>query len=145
MPKLSQKILFVLIGLFIALQFLPVSRTNPAIVSDFNESATVKQIFLAACYDCHSYETKWPWYSYIAPVSWLIAHDVEEGREHLNFSQWGRLTKEEQAKLRREIWEEVEEGEMPLAIYTWIHPSARLSAEEKKIIEQWATTTKKKK
>lgn len=79
-----------------------------------------------ACYDCHSYETVWPWYTYVAPISWLTQHDVNEGRGRLNFSNWGPGADDS-----AEITEVVREGEMPPVYYTWMHPSARLSDAER--------------
>ncbi len=130
--NLGKKISWVLLGLFIAFQTFPVSRANPTVTDDF-PNINVKQVLQASCYDCHSHETQWPWESYVAPVSWIVSHHVEEGRDNLNFSQWGSLSQAEQAFLKREIWEEVEKGAMPLPMYTWLHPSARLSQPKKTI------------
>jgi hypothetical protein len=84
-------------------------------------------ILRRACFDCHSNETVWPWYAYVAPVSWLVASDVEEGREELNFSQWDAYNADRQAHKIKECGEEVAEGEMPLWFYVPAHPEARLS------------------
>lgn len=92
----------------------------------------------SACYDCHSYETKWPWYSRIAPVSWLVTSDVNHGRERLNFSEWPRDFSERAAKRLEDISEELDYNEMPPAKYTLLHPEARLSAEQRKQLSQWA-------
>jgi hypothetical protein len=91
-----------------------------------------------ACYDCHSHETKWPWYSRVAPVSWLVAHDVREGREELNFSTWNRLDSKKQVKAMHESWEEVEEGKMPPWFYLPPHPEARLTAEDREVLRAWS-------
>jgi len=82
-----------------------------------------------ACYDCHSNETLWPWYAQVAPVSWLLARDVVEGRQRLNFSEW-------RGAEPGELWEVVSEGEMPPALYLLMHPSARLTTSEKKVLAQ---------
>jgi hypothetical protein len=74
-------------------------------------------------------------------VSWLVAHDVEEAREEFSFSQWGKLDEHERAELREEIWEEVEEGEMPLAIYRFMHSKARLSQDQLDTLREWATAS----
>jgi hypothetical protein len=95
-------------------------------------------VFRTACYDCHSNETRWPWYGYVAPVSWLVAHDVRDGREELNFSEWSLLLDEDAEELREEIWEEVEEGEMPLRKYRWMHSDARLSEEQRRVLREWS-------
>jgi len=82
-----------------------------------------------ACYDCHSNQTAWPWYSYLAPVSWLAQRDVDGGREKLNFSEWGRAGQE-----TGEIVEKVQEGEMPPSYYGWLHSKARLSSAERQAL-----------
>lgn len=127
-----------LAALLIGIQLVPVDLSNPPVEAEIDAPEEVLRILERSCYDCHSNETSWPWYSRIAPVSWLVAHDVREGREHLNFSQWRRLGPEERAKLRDEIREVVEEGEMPLWFYLPLHPEARLRPEDRVILERWA-------
>jgi hypothetical protein len=85
-----------------------------------------RALAVRACYDCHSHETRWPWYSHVAPMSWLVQRDVDEGRRHLNFSAWDRPQKNS-----HEAAEELAEGAMPPAIYLPLHPDAKLSAAEK--------------
>ncbi len=123
---------------FLAIQFVPVDRTNPAVTADVPTSPEVKAVLRRACYDCHSNETVWTWYAYIAPVSWLVAKDVHEGREHLNFSTWNNYDTTEQVKLMRESWEEVEEREMPLWFYTPMHRDAQLSTADKNLLRELA-------
>ena len=123
--------------LLVAAQFVPVSRTNPPVETDIAAPTEVDGILRRACYDCHSNETVWPWYSHVAPVSWLVAHDTNEGREHLNFSTWNRLSIPERHEALDELWEEVESGGMPLPIYLPLHPEARLSDAEKAAIQAW--------
>jgi len=132
---------FLWILFFIALiviQFIPVDRTNPGAISEINAPDDLKAIFRNSCYDCHSHETVWPWYSYIAPASWLLVSDVNEGREHLNFSKWNTLDRSKQTKLREEIWEEIREEKMPLWQYRILHPGSKLSQEQKNLIRNWA-------
>ena len=95
-------------------------------------------VFKRSCYDCHSNETEWPWYSYIAPVSWLVSSDVKDGRLHLNFSKWGNFSRKDIVKLKEEIWEEIERGKMPLGKYIFMHPEAELDHKEKDLIKEWA-------
>jgi len=123
---------------FIAIQLVPVSRTNPPVEGDFRGSAEVVSVLRRACYDCHSNETVWPWYSRVAPVSWVIAHDVNEGRAELNFSTWDQLSTEKQAKAMKESWKEVAEGEMPTWYYVVLHPEARLSANDQSVLQAWS-------
>ena len=85
-------------------------------------------VIARSCADCHSHQTVWPWYSRVAPVSWLVAHDVKEGRARLNFSQWNLLGPEEAARRMRKACEEARAGEMPPKYYTPLHPGARLGA-----------------
>lgn len=114
----------------VAIQFIPYGKdhTNPPIMSEVQwDSPRTQELFNRACADCHSNETKYPWYSDIAPVSWLIAHDIEEGREKMNVSMIGVQKKN---KLK-DAADEVKEGEMPIPPYLIAHPEARLSDAEK--------------
>jgi len=123
--------LAVLIGGFLLIQLVPYGRnhTNPPIVREPNwDSPETRALAQRACFDCHSNETVWPWYSNIAPVSWLVYHDTEEGREYLNFSEWGSDREGEEGE---EMAEQIEEGEMPMPIYLPTHPEARLTSAEK--------------
>lgn len=115
----------------VAIQFIPYGKdhTNPPVMSEVQwDSPRTQELFNRACADCHSNETKYPWYSNIAPVSWLVAHDIEEGREKMNVSMIGVQTKN---KLK-DAADEVKEGEMPIPPYLIAHPEARLSDAEKK-------------
>ncbi|MCB9851060.1 MAG: heme-binding domain-containing protein [Phycisphaerales bacterium] len=131
-------VLGILAFVFLAIQFVPVERANPAVTGDLDAPAEVKAILKRACYDCHSNETVWPWYSKVAPVSWLVASDVHEGREQLNFSTWASAGAEQKAHRAHEAWEEVEEGEMPLWFYTPLHPDAKLSDADKQALKDWS-------
>jgi hypothetical protein len=139
--KLKRAVVVCLIILAVAfglIQLAPVDRTNPRVESDIVTSAEVKAILKRSCYDCHSNETVWPWYSSVAPVSWVVAWDVHKGREELNFSTWGRSTAQEQAKKATASWKEVLEGEMPPRSYLAVHPEARLSPEDREVLRAWA-------
>jgi hypothetical protein len=124
--------------LLVTMQLVPMDATNPPVESDVPTSSEVKAVLRRACYDCHSHETVWPWYSRIAPVSWLIARDVEEGREELNFSTWNRYSTQEQVKKLKESWEEISEGEMPPWFYLPTHREARLTDADRLMLRQWA-------
>ena len=124
---------------FIAIQLVPVNRTNPPVESGFRGSTEAVSVLRRACYDCHSNETVWPWYSHVAPLSWVIVHDVNEGRAALNFSTWNQLSSEKQTKGMKESWEEVAEGKMPTWYYVALHPEARLSANDKSVLRAWAS------
>ena len=134
----KRKIFITLVALAILSQLIPLDRSNPPVTSELETPQELNKIFLRSCFDCHSNETVWPWYSWIAPVSWLVVNDVLEGREHLNFSTWGDYPADKQRKLRKEIWESVSEGEMPPFQYFPTHPEARLSEKDKAVILGWA-------
>jgi len=128
-----KKALLALIALFILIQFIPYGKnhTNPTVMAEPKwDSNITKEIFMKTCGDCHSNETKYPWYSSIAPVSWAMTHHIEEGREHFNVSMWGQQKKNH----GDEAVEEIEEGEMPLKTYLLAHPEARLSEHEKNLL-----------
>jgi Haem-binding domain len=140
--RFLRRLLIVSVVAVVAAQFVPVTRTNPPVESQIHAAPEVDRLLRRACYDCHSNETVWPWYSRVAPVSWVVAHDVNEGREHLNFSTWGRLTSEKQVEAVRKIWEEVSEGAMPPLIYLPAHPRARLTDQDKAALEAWAAAVR---
>ncbi len=135
--RLSTIIFIIILLVIIGIQFIEVEKTNPPVTADINAPMEVKTILQNSCYDCHSNETKWSWYSKVAPVSWLISKDVVEGREHLNFSDWEKLLPAKQRKLKEEIWEEIEEDKMPISNYTLLHPSAKLDLMKKQTIKKW--------
>ncbi len=132
------RIIFIVLIIFlIAIQFVPVNKANPPVTGEIKAPENVMQILRTSCYDCHSNEVKWPWYSNIAPASWLVAYDVNEAREHMNFSEWQSYSAEDKADDIEEIWEEVEEGEMPLWYYLILHSEAELSENDKMILKDW--------
>jgi hypothetical protein len=106
------------------------SHANPAVTKEVAwDSAPTRDLMRRACYNCHSNETVWPWYSNVAPVSWLVQRDVNEGRSHLNFSEW-----ETPGRHAKDVAEEVRTGEMPPWFYRPMHPEARLSEGEKQAL-----------
>ena len=121
-----------------AMQFVPVDRTNPPVETEVPAPPAVREILRRACYDCHSNETVWPWYSRLAPISWLVARDVHEGREELNLSTWNQYTTKQQLKKLKKSWDEVAEGEMPPWMYLPPHPDARLSADDRAALRAWS-------
>ena len=128
-----------LLGTFVAIQLVPYGRdhTNPPIAGEpIWDAPTTRALAKQACFDCHSNETEWPAYASIAPVSWLVQHDVDEGRAVLNFSEWTRPQKE-----AKDAAKEVREGEMPPTAYKLIHAHARLSAADLDRLAQGLTQT----
>jgi hypothetical protein len=130
-----KKVLIVLVIIIVGIQFIPVEQTNPPITSEISAPENVKTILKKACYDCHSNETNWAWYTKVAPASFLAAKDVNDGRKHLNFSEWN-IDKEN--KYKEEIWEEIREEQMPPWQYKIMHSESKLSQDEKNIIRNWA-------
>ncbi len=130
----------VVLLLLLIIQFFQPSRTNPISSPDMSfavvarPSPEVAAIVERACRDCHSHNTVWPWYSRIAPVSWLVASDVKDGRTHLNFSQWGYYGPEMSKVKLKDMCNEVKAGEMPLWIYTLMHPGAKLSPDDVRVL-----------
>jgi hypothetical protein len=142
MKKKLKWILPALAGIFLLLQLTNPVRTNPPVVRDFiaatQPPADVAASIRAACYDCHSHETKWPLYSRIAPSSWLVVSDVNEGRKHLDLSNWpGPGENETAARKLDHINEVVGYQEMPPKKYTALHPEARLTDTRRKAILDW--------
>lgn len=118
------------LALFGAIQLVPHGRprANPPIVAEPSwDAPSTRALFARACADCHSHETRWPWYAHVAPASWLVTRDVREGREHFNVSEWGLDRRNE----GDEAAEMLAEGEMPLRAYLLAHPGARLSDVER--------------
>ncbi len=139
--------LIALIAVFLFIQLIPyeqpeISEENPDDLMLHTEVPQEVAVLLkSACYDCHSNETVYPWYSKVAPVSWLVLHDVKEGREELNFSLWNKLKITKKAKMLDKISEYVQSEEMPLKIYSIMHPEARLDSVKRKKIIDWADKT----
>ncbi len=108
--------------------FIPAfAETNPPVQTSIQwDSPTTEQLVRTACYDCHSNETVWPWYAHLTPISWLLAHDVNEGRQNLNFS-----TRSADQIDPNQLIEQIRRGSMPKSIYLTLHPGANLSADQK--------------
>lgn len=141
--KLLKRLGIVVVVLAIAIQFIPVNHQNPTVdpkqdyLTVSGAPTEVGRILKAACYDCHSYESKYPWYSYVAPVSFLLQNHIEEGRSKLNFSTWGSSSAYDLAEASEEIPETIAEGEMPLWDYAMMHSEARLSRTEEQVLINW--------
>jgi Haem-binding domain len=137
LPRFKTMALWGLAGLFVValtIQAIPYGHdhSNPPVRQEPAwASQEVRSLAVSACFDCHSNQTHWPWYSNVAPVSWLIQRDVNEARERLNFSEWDRP--QEGAEEAAEV---VDEGDMPPSQYTLLHPGARLSSTERETLAQ---------
>lgn len=134
-----KRIVYLLLSIFLFFQLFPVSRENPPVTAEISAPEEVKNILKRSCYDCHSNETIWPLYSYVFPVSYLVTNHVTEGRDELNFSEFGNLAERKQRKKIYEVWEQVDESEMPPKDYQLLHPSSRLSEKDKEVLKNWAS------
>ncbi len=134
------KKLIIVIAVLVLIQLYPINSDNPQSdpMSEIVLQPDTKTIVEKTCYDCHSNKTNWPWYSYIAPVSWVVAKHVKDGRDELNFSIWQEYSQKRKSKKLEELVEEMEEGKMPLSPYTITHPEAKLSEEEINKLVMWA-------
>ncbi len=146
--KLYKKILLALLIVFIAIQFIqPAHNTSGQVLpTDITKTVNVPDkvldIFKNSCYDCHSNNTNYPWYSKIQPMAWFMAHHIKNGKADLNFSEFGSYTPRKQRSELKEIGHSLKDGTMPLSSYTLIHKNANLSKEEKALLIDWTTKTK---
>ena len=133
-----------LVVLLVVSQAIRPAKTNPAVnetqtmQANTHMSPEVAMILERACSNCHSSRTTWPWYSQVAPVSWFIVSDVNDARRKWSLSDWGTYKPDKKASKLQEICEQVEQGEMPLASYVLVHPTARLSESDKQLLCDWA-------
>lgn len=139
------KRIFTILGItiagFLLIQLVPYGRnhSNPAVVAEPKwDSPQTRALAVRACFDCHSNETTWPWYSRVAPVSWLVQRDVDEGRATMNLSEWGATQppssdreREQRARDAKEIGQTILRNRMPPAIFLIMHPDANLTQEER--------------
>jgi hypothetical protein len=144
MGKILKKIFIGLAVVFVAIQFIrPAKNADAAITANHIEQLypvpeNVHAILAKACYDCHSNNTRYPWYDNIQPVTWWLNDHIKEGKDELNFSEFGTYTLQRQAKKLKKSAHEVDEGEMPLSSYTIMHTDAKLTDAEKQVLMSWA-------
>ncbi len=144
MEKILKWIVRGAIVLVILIQAIRPARTNPpvdgkaTIQSSMQMRSEVSAILERSCYDCHSSNTVWPWYSNVVPVSWYLVRHVNAGRKELSFSEWGTYNAKRRARKLKEICEQLEKDEMPIPAYVRLHPEAKLSDEDKELLCQWA-------
>lgn len=149
MKSIKIKIVFSVVGLLIVAQFfkgnheVPDTKASSDFIAYVQPPVHVETILKNACYDCHSYETVYPWYGNIAPLSWWTDHHVEEGREELNFSVWSEYSVKKKLHKLEEVVEMVEEGEMPMYTYLWMHPEADFTDEELASFMEWVNKYRK--
>jgi len=142
--KAVKVFIFVLIVGLIVIQFVPsgIPGNKPEddknIVNSGLLSDPVTELIRRSCFDCHSDQTELPWYSRLAPVSWVLANHINEGRSHLNFSEWEGYGEREKISKLEEIKDEAESGGMPLKSYLLMHPEAKMDPEEVLLLVAWA-------
>lgn len=142
--RTSAKIGLGLVAAIGLIQFIHPERNSDAAITANHISniapppADVQLILAKACNDCHSNNTVYPWYSKLQPVDWWLTNHINDGKRHLNFSEFGSYPLRRQYKKLLETAEEIEEGEMPLSSYTWIHKDAVLTPSEKEAVIKWA-------
>ena len=136
----------ILLSIFIIVVLIQLIRPMPNISDDNSKSITtayevpddIQKMLQRACADCHSNKTNYPWYSKIQPVAWWLNHHIEEGKEELNFSEFKNYKPKRQKHKLEEIAEQVEAHEMPMTAYTWTHPAAKLTEEQRTQLINWA-------
>ena len=138
-----KKTLLILFILLLFIQSFRIDKSTKAVdyskdfISLTNPSSEVTQLLKIACYDCHSNQPTYPWYTNIAPISWWIKYHINEGSRHLNFSEWGTYTLEKSQHKLKECVEMLENNEMPMASYTWMHKEANLTNAQRLILIEW--------
>ena len=143
MRRVLKIVAMLLVVVVVGIQAIRPARTNPpidesqTINSKTQMTSDVAAIFDRSCRDCHTNKTVWPWYTNVAPVSWWLSNHVSDGRRSMNMSEWGKLPNDRQERKLRQICDEVQDGNMPLSSYTPMHPSAKLSDQDKKMICDW--------
>ena len=149
MRRAVRPFLLVLVLAFIAVQFVPFDHTNPpfdpklVVDRQVQVPPEVKAILDRSCKDCHSDETAWPWYTRVAPASWLLASHVRDAREQMNLSEWGAMNADAAQDVLVEVCRKVKKGQMPLPSYTWIHREAVLSPSDVTTLCTWSDATRK--
>lgn len=146
--KIKKIIIPIVLIVFIAIQFFDVSPNKAVETSEntiekhYSVPQNVQQILKTSCYDCHSNNTEYPWYSNVQPVKWWLADHINDGKRHLNFDEFNTYPKEKKLNKLDEVSETVNKDEMPLKSYTVIHTNAKLSAEQKQLIQLWVKSLK---
>ena len=140
---MKKKILITLLLTAVVIQFFRIDPTNPEspagqdFLGNMQPPQEIGKMLRSACYDCHSNSTVYPWYTKVQPLGWWIKGHVKNGRRQLNFSEWSLLDAEEQSHKLSESVEEIEERHMPLKSYTWLHPEAKLSNQDRERLAAW--------
>lgn len=143
-----KKVILIVIGIFVVIQFFTIDKTNPTsdpqqdFIAITNPPVEIGSMIKSSCYDCHSYHTKYPWYSNVAPVSWLLKSHVNDGRNHLNFSIWPEYKEAKKEHKVNECIEVINSGEMPMKGYVMLHSEAGLSDAQRNQLVGWLESIK---
>lgn len=139
-----KRALLIFLIVFIAMQLIRPERAEVVVDKSLEITApeNIMTMFKAACYDCHSNEIKWPWYSNIAPISWVVSDNVKGGVKALNFSEWENYSQEDKKKKLKAIFRTVY-GSMPVPSYLWFHEEAKLTKEQRLEIRAWTGVRKR--
>lgn len=146
---MKSKVIVGVLVVLVIIQFFRIDKTRPEsnpqddILVVESVPSDIGMILKTSCYDCHSNNTRYPWYSNVAPVSWWLKQHVNEGREELNFSEWGTFSDKRKDHKLKNIDELVREEEMPLSSYLWVHGDAKLTEKQQKQLVNWAKALRK--
>ncbi|MDA9087174.1 heme-binding domain-containing protein [Polaribacter sp.] len=141
--KILKKIIISVAIVLVISQFFSPDKNNgdiatvAAFIAETNPPEEVKNILETTCFDCHSAKTTYPWYNAITPVNYWLNEHIQDGKKHLNFSKWNSYSLKKKEHKMDELYEEVEEGEMPLNSYTWTHSEAKLSPTQIAAVVAW--------
>jgi hypothetical protein len=142
MKRILRYVLISLAIMFVGIQFVPVERTNPPVTGLVDAPDDVLTTLRRSCWDCHSNETEWPWYAYVAPMSLRVSQHVWMGREHVNFTEWDSYDAEELDEAYEEIAKEIDRGGMPLKDYLLVHRNAQLTTSDRERLVSWAESAR---
>jgi len=129
--------LVLLVVAALAIQLVPSGVTNPVLKGDITAPPEIEATLQRSCYDCHSNQTRWPWYGHVAPISWEVARDIEYGRRQVNFSEWGEYYPLTRKRKLQWVERALQQEDMPPRSYQFIHPSSRLTPEDRAQLQHW--------
>lgn len=143
----GRKIVLTLLVVFIAIQFIQPAKNKKAgrmqydLLNHLHVPGEVSTLLKNSCYDCHSNNSRYPWYASVQPMGWFLAKHIKEGKEALNFNEFGSFSKRRQLSKIKAIHNSIRDGSMPLASYSLLHPAAKLTGAHKTLLMEWATKT----
>jgi hypothetical protein len=141
--RVGRRAALVMIGAAFAIQIVRPARTNPptdparTLTTVADVPAGAHDVLVRGCQDCHSNDTRWPWYSNVAPISWFVIDHVNHGRRHFNYSDWAQYDRDRIPGLLKDICELTRKGDMPMSSYLWLHPDSRLTDTDVTVLCEW--------